>query len=64
MLDFCELPFEENCLDFHESTRAVNTASSEQVRQPIYTSALDFWRNYESHLEEVRDILTPVLPER
>ena len=61
ILDFCELPFEEACIDYHQSARPVNTASSEQVRQPIYDSAVNFWKNYESHLGELKDILAPVL---
>ena len=63
LLDFCELPFEEDCLNFHQTARAVNTASAEQVRQPIYDSAMEFWRNYEAHLDEIREILAPVLRE-
>ena len=63
MLEFCELPFEEACVNYHESTRPVNTASSEQVRQPIYDSAVNFWKNYDSHLGELKDILAPVLQE-
>jgi tetratricopeptide (TPR) repeat protein len=51
ILDYCGLPFEENCVRFHETERAVKTASSEQVRQPIYTGALGTWRRYEQHLE-------------
>lgn len=50
ILDHCELPFEEGCVNFHETKRAVKTASSEQVRQPIYTGALGKWRDYEDHL--------------
>jgi tetratricopeptide (TPR) repeat protein len=61
ILAHCGLPFEEGCLRFHENTRAVRTASSEQVRRPIYTDALGFWRRYESHLgmwqEDFADIL-------
>ena len=45
MLDYLGLEFEEQCLRFYETERAINTASSEQVRQPIYTKALNFWRN-------------------
>jgi hypothetical protein len=45
------LPFEESCLRYHETDRAVRTASSEQVRQPIYTGALGKWRKYENHLD-------------
>lgn len=61
MLDFCGLPFEQNCIDYHRSTRPVNTASSEQVREPIYTSAVDFWRCFDAHLDELKEILAPVL---
>jgi len=51
ILDHCGLPFEESCLRFYETERAVKTASSEQVRQPIYTGALGKWRRYEKHLD-------------
>lgn len=61
MLEFCELPFEQACIDYHESARPVNTASAEQVREPIFTSAVDFWRNYEPYLDELGDILAPLL---
>ena len=57
MLEHCGLPFEQACVDFHRNERPVNTASSEQVRQPIYTSAIDFWKHYESELGELREIL-------
>jgi Flp pilus assembly protein TadD len=61
ILDFCRLPWEDTCLDFHKNTRPVNTASAEQVREPIYTDAVDFWKNYESQLEPVRDLLDPLI---
>jgi len=61
LLDFCGLPFEEACVHFHETRRAVKTASSEQVRQPIYSSSLDLWRNYEAHLDTLVHILEPLL---
>jgi len=61
MLDHCDLPFEENCLQFHKTERAVRTASSEQVRQPIYSGALEHWRNFEPHLGELKEALGPVL---
>jgi tetratricopeptide (TPR) repeat protein len=63
ILDFCGLPFEEGCLRFHETERAVKTASSEQVRQPIYSSSVNLWRNYESHLDELIETLHTVLVE-
>jgi tetratricopeptide (TPR) repeat protein len=50
LLDFCGLPFEENCVNYHRTERNVRTPSSEQVRQPIFTSSLEQWRHYESHL--------------
>lgn len=62
LLDHCELPFEESCLKFWETERPVRTASSEQVRQPIFTSSIHHWRNYERHLRELIEILEPVLP--
>jgi len=61
MLDFCSLPFEDACLRFHETERAVKTASSEQVRRPIYSSSVNLWRNYEPHLDELVHILKPLL---
>ena len=51
ILEHCGLPFEEGCLRFYETKRAVKTASSEQVRQPIYSSALGKWRRYDKHLD-------------
>jgi len=61
LLDYCGLPFEEACLRFHENARAVRTASSEQVRRPIFTEALDHWRRYEAHLDPLRSALGPAL---
>lgn len=63
LLEFCGLPWEDQCLRFYETERAINTASSEQVRQPIYTGAINFWRNYESHLGELIETLEPLLSE-
>ena len=54
ILDFCGLPFEQSCLEFHKTERAVKTPSSEQVRQPIYRSGLDYWRNYEAWLDPLK----------
>ena len=61
LLDYCELPWEEACLNFHETDRPVRTASSEQVRQPIYQDAVGFWHRYEQHLDELAEVLEPVL---
>ncbi|MGB1939490.1 MAG: tetratricopeptide repeat-containing sulfotransferase family protein [Pseudomonadales bacterium] len=54
ILDYCGLPFEAGCLSFHETQRAVRTASSEQVRKPIYTDAVEQWRHFEAHLGPMR----------
>jgi len=61
LLDFCGLPFEQSCLEFHRTQRAVQTASSEQVRQPIYSDSVDYWKNFERHLEPLREVLAPIL---
>jgi len=61
LLDHCGLPFEDGCLRFYENDRAVRTASSEQVRQPIFTDAADHWRNYEPWLGPLKAALGPVL---
>jgi tetratricopeptide (TPR) repeat protein len=50
LFDYLGLPFEEACLRFHETERAVRTPSAEQVRRPLYTDALDSWRHYEPWL--------------
>ena len=63
ILDFCGLPFEQACLDFHQNERAVKTASSEQVRKPIYATSRHAWRRFESHLAPLIEVLQPVLDE-
>ncbi len=57
LLDYCGLEFEPACLSFHRTDRAVRTPSSEQVRQPIFQSGLDYWRNYETWLAPLREAL-------
>lgn len=61
ILDFCGLPFEETSLRYYETERAVKTASSEQVRQPIYTDALGLWRRYGHHLANWREMLADLI---
>ncbi|GFE84745.1 hypothetical protein GCM10011487_67450 [Steroidobacter agaridevorans] len=61
LLDYCGLPFDERCLRFYENDRAVRTASSEQVRRPIYRDGVDHWQHYEAWLEPLRRALGPVL---
>lgn len=62
LLDYCDLPFEESCSRFWETSRPVRTASSEQVRQPIYTQSIHRWRRYQDQLGELMDVLEPILP--
>jgi predicted Zn-dependent protease len=57
LLEYCGLPFEEQCLRFHENRRAVSTLSSEQVRQPLYSESVDHWRNYEQWLGPLKEAL-------
>ncbi len=62
MLDFLELPFEAACLEFYRTERSVRTASSEQVRQPIYKEGLDQWRHFEPWLGPLRNALGDLAP--
>jgi tetratricopeptide (TPR) repeat protein len=57
ILEFCELPFEPACIDFHLTERSILTASSEQVRQPLFREGLFHWRNYEPWLGPLADAL-------
>jgi predicted Zn-dependent protease len=61
LLDYCGLPFEAGCLEFYNNERAVRTASSEQVRQPIFRAGMDQWRHYERWLGPLEAALGPVL---
>jgi tetratricopeptide (TPR) repeat protein len=57
LLAHCGLPFEPACLNFHETRRSVRTASAEQVRQPLYTSGVGYWRHFERQLGPLRQAL-------
>ena len=61
LLDYCGLPFDERCVNFHQTERAVRTASSEQVRRPINKAGLEQWRPYEAHLGPLKTALGPGL---
>jgi len=54
MLEHCGLDFEPACLSFHETQRPVRTASSEQVRQPLYASGIGYWKHFAEQLEPLR----------
>lgn len=64
MLNYLGLPFEEACIEFHKTKRAVRTASSEQVRQPITKASVDLWRHYEDHLQPLKNALGTKILER
>lgn len=64
ILDYCGLPFEEACIEFHKTKRSVRTPSSEQVRQPIFRDGLDQWKKFEPWLEPLREALGPELAPR
>jgi len=64
LLEFCELPWEDACLRYYETRRPIRTASSEQVRRPIYTDSIGVWRHYEPELAPLIDILAPLLDAR
>ena len=61
LLAYCGLPFEAGCLRFFENSRPVRTASSEQVRKPIYREGIDHWRHYEPWLQALKTALGSVL---
>jgi len=58
LLNYCELPFESQCLEFYKSKRPVKTPSAAQVRQPIYKSGLDYWKNFEDDLKPLEKLFT------
>ena len=61
LLDYCGLEFEPGVLKFHENQRAVRTASSEQVRQPIFRDGMEQWKHFEGQLSPLKDALGDVL---
>jgi len=61
LLAYCGLPFEEGCLRFHQTNRAVRTVSSEQVRRPIFREGLDHWRRFQPWLGPLEEALGPAL---
>ncbi|MBT8067339.1 MAG: sulfotransferase, partial [Gammaproteobacteria bacterium] len=61
LIEHCDLPWEDGVLRFYETDRAVITASSEQVRQPIYSKSVNSWRRFEKQLEPLIEVLEPLL---
>tara|TARA_R110002073_G_scaffold1715_1_gene12216 strand:+ start:97205 stop:98656 length:1452 start_codon:yes stop_codon:yes gene_type:complete len=61
MLEFVGLPFDPVCMDFHKSKKSVHTASSTQIRQPMYTTSTQRWKNYEKHIGPLLEALSPLI---
>jgi tetratricopeptide (TPR) repeat protein len=61
LLNHCSVPFEESCIQFHQTDRAVRTASAQQVRQPIYKKGIAHWQNYEEWLTPLKKSIGPTL---
>jgi hypothetical protein len=61
LLEHCGLPFEAGCLQFHANRRVVTTISSEQVRRPISSDAIDQWRQFEPWLGELKEVLGEIV---
>jgi tetratricopeptide (TPR) repeat protein len=57
IVEFCGLPWQETCLNFYATRRTVRTASNRQVRQPLYTSSVGYWKNYQRHLGPLLEAL-------
>ena len=64
IIAFCGLEWNDSCIDFYKNKRSIHTASVTQVRQPIYTSAVERWRNYEKFLDPLLDALGDLAPKR
>jgi hypothetical protein len=68
LIDYCGLPWDDRCISFNQTTRPVKTASTVQVRQPLFRSSLQRWRNYEPDLSpllhELKEFIDPPAGER
>ncbi|MCP4001448.1 MAG: sulfotransferase, partial [Gammaproteobacteria bacterium] len=57
LLEYCNLPWDENCLSFHKTRRNVKTASNAQVRQPIYRDSVRLWKRFEEELKPLWEVI-------
>ena len=57
LLKFCDLDWDENCLNFHKNKKSVSTASLAQVRQPLYNTSVEKWKNYAEELSGLKKLL-------
>jgi hypothetical protein len=63
MIEYCGLPWDDRCISFHKTRRPVKTASSVQVRKPLFRSSLQRWRRYESGVTPLLAELEKILPD-
>ena len=63
LVQHCELPWDSQCLSFHQNDRAVHTPSKWQVRQPMYQTSVEKWRRYEKHLEPIAEAVAAICDE-
>lgn len=61
IIDFCDLPWDDDCLDEKQNQHTIRTASTWQARQPVYKTSVHRWKKYEKHLEPLLEVLAPVL---
>lgn len=59
ILEYCDLEWEDACIKSHETSRTVKTASTWQVRQPLYKTSVERWKHFEAHLQPLKDALGP-----
>jgi hypothetical protein len=57
VLTYCELPWDDRCLEFHRTKRVAPTASAIQIKSPIYPSSIGRWKNYQQHLQPLIEVL-------
>ena len=62
LVDYCGLPWDDRCLDFHRTSRIVKTASAVQVRKPLFRSSVQRWRKYEAWLDPLLRELSGIVP--
>ena len=58
LVNYCDLVWDENCMSFYNNKKSVSTASLFQVRNPIYKSSIEKWKNYSEGLKELSEFLT------
>lgn len=60
ILEYCDLDWDDQCVNFYKSKRIVRTASVDQVRKPIYKNSVNSWKNYKSHIQPLINLLSNI----